>query len=364
MTLKKINLFLLVLISAFLNSCGGPDPVAGTATSASKTPTSSAEQGLAGTFYVMTYKGTSSSLYQTHKLVGGIAGDTDWTQPCSVSPSDFGTAAADIVCLAEGHELDLYFQGATVNAAAPTGYCDYVEEKPYYYFYYQPGVGNATPAYIATGNPSCSYDYTKAGGPNCCVGNWTMTGTAPNPDRSGNYGGSYGNCLMGPNLITSEFTKDIYGRPKSLMTNTALAGVSISRVIKSPINLGGGMASNIGIANYFKPSDHTHTSTYSPAADLFGGTTAPIAFDTQTDSYSGVSYRTNPFYTYICYDTNREIKARIRLMIRDWNLLTELHQGGDPNSNATLSNGDPENDFFDWKDFNDVSDTLFPKANN
>ena len=314
------------------------------------------EAPLVGSFYVVGYKGTTFTPYATHKLVGGINVDSDWTQSCSVPASDLNTSAADIVCLIEAHELDLYARGVTLKMSVPPGLCDYALETPYYYFKLLPGVGSPGPFAYSSTDPVCAFDYSVTGGPNCCEGSWTMSaGTVDQAARNGQYSGSFTNCLSGPNL--SEFDKDPLNRPVSKLYSESDDGLAISRFVEAPVSKI--LSSNIRAANYFRPSDHTNISNYLPAADLFGGTTAPIAFNTFTNA-GGSKIKAHPFHTYICYNTDSEVKARIRVMVREWNLLSELHQGGDPDTGGT-SGSDPLNDLFDWKDFA-TPNTLFPGA--
>ena len=344
--LKSILILLSVSISSVLIGC---NKVAEEASLGEDVVT---EAPLIGSFYVVGYKGSTVTPYATHKLIGGINVDSDWTQSCSVPVSDFNTPAADIVCLVETHELDLYARGVTLKMSVPAGLCDYALETPYYYFKYLPGVGSAGPFSFSDTDPVCAFDYTKGGGPNCCEGVWNMNaGTTDQAARSGTYTGSFGNCLSGPNL--TDFDKDLFGRPISKLYSESDNGLSITRVIESPVSklLNG----NIRAANYFKPADHANVSNYTPAADLLGGTTAPIAFNSYVNFVS-VNIRTSPFHTYVCYNTNSEVKARIRVMVREWNMLSELRQGGNPDTTGS-SGSDPLNDFADWKDF-----TSFPGA--
>ncbi|MFZ3229051.1 MAG: hypothetical protein WA160_02510 [Pseudobdellovibrio sp.] len=359
---KQRNLFLLILVtfSILLNSCGGPDPM-DSSIAASTGPSSPAELGLAGTFYVVAYKGDTTKTYQSHKLVGGITGDTDWTQACSVNTADFGTAAADVTCLVEAHELDLYFNGASLSVNLPAGYCDYMVQEPYYYFKTLPGIGPPTPAYFTTGSPPCSFDHSASEGPNCCTGKYISAPSATTGEvKSGSYGGKYENCLDGPTYATDN--KDENGNPKYSIQDTTAAGFTTLLKLSSPLSRSAN--SNASVANYFSPPEHTHVSSGLAATDLFGYTTAPIAFDKQIDNSDIAhikTYRPNPYYAYTCYDQNQEVKARIRIMIREWNINSELHQGGNPDVGGTEANGSPINDWLDWKDFGDISNTLFPE---
>ncbi len=352
--MKKIAFNLRILLSTiliFISGCGAEKEEASLGNDLI------VEAPLAGSFYVVGYKGDSFSIYQTHKLIGGISGDTDWTQACSVPVGDFNSSAADIVCLVEAHELDLYARGLTLKMSVPAGLCDYALEVPYTYFSRLAGMGPAGPFAYTSTDPVCAFDYTSGGGPNCCEGNFSISaGTATQPARTGKYTGKVSNCLSGPNI--AEFDKDSIGRPMSKLYTESTSGLAVSRKMTPPIE--SGLNSNVWIANYFNPAQHTHLSTYSPTIDLLGGTNAPIAFDPAVTATADV-VTANPFQTYICYDRNREIKARIRVMVREWNMISELKQGGNPDT-AGASGSDPINDFFDWRDFETIGPIRFPGA--
>ena len=200
--MKKQNYFILVILISifyFTFGCGGPKASSEASTAP---PQVVAEVPFVGTFYLATYMGKSATTYITHKLIGGLNVDSDWTQSCTVPRSDLSTPAADIQCIAEAHELDIWAQGVTLAASFPAGFCDYVEEAPYFYFKYLPGVGPAAPPY-SVAEPTCLYDYTKQEGPNCCSGEWTMpAGPSPatQPSRSGKYGGKFSNCYSGSGI--------------------------------------------------------------------------------------------------------------------------------------------------------------------
>jgi hypothetical protein len=89
------------------------------------------------------------------------------------------------------------------------------------------------------------------------------------------------------------------------------------------------------------------------------------------------SYQTNPFYIFECLDSARELKARIRMVVRDWDrifwdtnidgsdnsnleLLSDIYMTSDPsiNNHARMDYMaiDPDdelsnfNDYLDWDD--------------
>lgn len=76
-------------------------------------------------------------------------------------------------------------------------------------------------------------------------------------------------------------------------------------------------------------------------------------------------YTTNPFYTFYCYDTAYDIKARIRMVVREWDRVSPNFNGHDlisdigktgARQDSALSGlneeieGEPFNDLTDWDD--------------
>ena len=71
---------------------------------------------------------------------------------------------------------------------------------------------------------------------------------------------------------------------------------------------------------------------------------------------------TQPFYTFNCLDGAKDIKARIRLIVRDWNKTFKVNSAIDfdlpgalANGTALMNNtdvvfGKSNNDYYDWDD--------------
>jgi hypothetical protein len=66
-------------------------------------------------------------------------------------------------------------------------------------------------------------------------------------------------------------------------------------------------------------------------------------------------------YEFQCLDTAKEIKNRIRLMIREWNTDADFVEGGDPDAGGAEGSfpAEPNNDYLDWNDFGDT----YPASN-
>ncbi len=107
------------------------------------------------------------------------------------------------------------------------------------------------------------------------------------------------------------------------------------------------------------------------ATTVNGYTARPYA----SDPFMGLSgYRTNPFYSFYCLDSAFDVKARIRMVVRDWdrtltkNASLELisdYRGDDPGTNTlsrmdnpvdqeVLGSPDANNNFNDRGDFDNL----------
>lgn len=311
-------------------------------------------------FFIRVTKSTASNnpseKYLLHTLEGGIGVDNDWTKTCNITKAQIKVGTTDIICIAEAPELDLYNSGINITYNVPGDVCDHFRFRPYSYFAYEPGTVNLVTSTCGQA-PPCAYDYTGRGGPNCCTGTWTDVGngsctTAP---ASGEYDGNYGDCLSGPGA-TSEYV-NTKKQPLTIYTDlTKGDGLVKSLDVVAPITKSFG--SNVYASNYYNPADHAAmTTTTNSRADL--GTKAPAAYDYFID-YNGFGFKPSPFYSFECVDRHDEVKARIRLMVREWNTTT-VTQGQDHDTTGSESSPfdyDGKNDFGDWKDFN----TNFPKG--
>jgi hypothetical protein len=124
------------------------------------------------------------------------------------------------------------------------------------------------------------------------------------------------------------------------------------------------------MSNYARNRKMNLTNNYVLAADLTAFDTANRYKSTPyaAEPFMSISstYRINPFYTFYCLNKSYENKARIRVVIREWDRLF-----GDPATNSNFdylsdiflgslgsldndfndSYGEPFNDFNDWDDF-------------
>ncbi|MBY0472180.1 hypothetical protein K2X30_13520 [bacterium] len=294
----------------------------------------------------------------------GASGTTNFTTACKIAPTVTAkTAAADILCIQELPEYDIYFRDLVYQIHVPSTMCDYLEEDIYWFYAYAPGVGPTTVSYrnnangtvtnVANapgGKPTCTYDYTATDGPNCCEGKYTLTVATEDPQNPGQFstatsvadwGGRGSNCVAGQAALGTH-AKTVTGYPK-IMTNY-ISGEGYNQIyeMKAPIHAtfnSKEVSSNLVTANFFKLVDNGGAAP-TPVQPVAGFPT-PQAY-----------------YEWRCMDRYAEINYRIRMMIRDWNTAS-ITSGGDPdvvgNEAIFVNPFAPvnflNNDFADWKDF-------------
>jgi len=304
-----------------------------------------------------------------------------WSAPCTITNSS-STANRDILCIMEAKELDLAYNGVTLKVNVPSDMCSYVAFDPYFFYSYQAGQGPDYLSYdvrddgsvipgsvvakyggpsgtdassvvsFVEGNPKCLYNYIDDDGPDCCYGKYsgmvrkynTAAGSYQSSPISGKWGGKAANCLAGPAVEANAGT-DINGFPLGFIYYTEGTGISTEYVISARL---GNYVSSVGVANYFSAGDYPLNNPNMPTAFL-----KPLG----DPALGKEEFQPNPYYTVWCYDRTMEVKARIRLLIQEWNLDAEFEKKGTANANPD-SNGIeanfpnyPENDYLDWKDF-------------
>src|SRR5690606_37820544 len=138
--------------------------------------------------------------------------------------------------IVEVEELDLYFHGLQLQYNIPSTMCTYLIRVPYYYYGLEPGVGPTTVQVdtdsagavgIDTNNDGtvdsaadtiCDYDYSAAGGPNCCTGTYFKVARTWDADAGvytasssqNEWGGAWSNCLDGPAMDTQSLNTGGY----------------------------------------------------------------------------------------------------------------------------------------------------------
>jgi hypothetical protein len=259
---------------------------------------------------------------------------------CRINSTSDPIATRDIMCYAEAEELDLYYWGISLQYNVPSTMCTYVRFTPYYFWMKPAGFGPSNSAYSvnATGtiNPTenagadgsyCAFDYTAEKGPNCCEGNYTLTKTVWNPQTMmfdppaatpANWGGKMSDCLGGPATLTQK--KSLTGWPLPDFYYVGGKGINLSYEVKAPMDLL--MGSNLHAANYFNSSDFMDNTTwprsFNPASAVV--TTPPSYPPASVTLATQTSARAMPFFELSCLNRNNDVKARIRFMVRSWDV--------------------------------------------
>jgi len=199
---------------------------------------------------------------------------------------------------------------------------------------------------MVNGEPKCNFDHTQpdTDRPNCCTGKyslvvrtWNGAGATPGYQSTStlvDWGGKESNCLAGAAMDTQSRDKD--GHPETDISYVEGTGLNRTYTINSPLKLQ--TFSNLYAANYFDPADHAPNTV--PKGHIL------IPF----------GYRSSPYYELDCLDRALEYKARIRIMIREWNTYSEWQKKGSGDSNVIGFEPNPWGayglgDLFDWGNF-------------
>jgi hypothetical protein len=276
-------------------------------------------------------------------------GSSQIDRKCRVNASDIisnSGALLDVRCHLEAEEEDLYFNPIKFEASSGPGVCQYVKYSPYYFWQYSPkqsldtstlypGVTTVYSGCTAAGSipvpDMCDGNYAAYGadGPNCDEGSLkyftqaqTGTGTVPDPCvNSGapvaqyvSCGGKKTSCIAGPvkDLLTDTEVQDgfrskIYQSPN---------GITQSWTLSSPIAKGdfGNMRVSNSTTNNACTTSNADVNTWSTKAAGTLNTTAPFG-------------QTSPYYIVSCLNAASQIKARIRVIVRDWDKNFKINNG-------------------------------------
>jgi hypothetical protein len=286
-------------------------------------------------------------------------------------------AAKDIICYVDAGELDLYKSGLKLKANVGKGVCEHFQYFPYYFYQYQykrstigatttPGFrreftktisdgGCVSTAEVITADPGttatatelskkqyCASEYTLANkdAPNCDDGEYQLTTTTyaidsvttlctPTPTiETLNCTGKKSNCVAGP-AQQDGLDTDFYN---SVIISSDL-GLNKLWTYAAPITKG--YATNLSLANYVNKNkcDVVAGNSYAYNAQYWG--------DHITNSYTRLTQYTdpfmqsNPFYTFACLDSGFDIRARIRIMVREWDKDFKMTDGIDLSNPGT-----------------------------
>lgn len=278
---------------------------------------------------------------------------------CSAAPTD---SHKDITCYIEIPEGDLFVNGLALVYNVPPQMCKHFLRKTYWFYNQEVGYGprdiqvnvNQTTA-TANGtttttinsrtctvdgvtapcsntfkevvfddtasNPTCVYNKSAwKNGANCCFGNYTMTTNVvdtggPAPTTSvveANWGGQMGSCIEGAGKTDWAFTS-ADGIPMSVV-EFAYNGISSTYSVTAPLSHIAS-STNMGVANYYDASLHTHKGFVTTTTS-----TKPY-FIEPLDDRSGSSFpSTQDAYEFQCLDDNFEVIHRVRAFVREWDV--------------------------------------------
>jgi hypothetical protein len=389
------------ILSQSLVGCAVQDATStntvGTDASPTATPAPTGAGGATSDYFEVT-------IVQNENYESVISKDGDGSTPCRVTAS-----GQDILCIVDMHELDMWARTIQLNDTMPDSVCEYRGFLPYYYqvapvgfaptqveyeldasdvllshdpdgagpiagvadiWYYFPSVGWRTHAAIfgstaqSASDVRCPWDYSATDcGKNCCYGKYdkhTILNGVVTDSNGQDWGGKYGDCFDGPAIYDSSVTKSLSGIPLYTITNVDTGGYS--NIFK--LDHGYSNATNIRKANYFNPTDHPQSGSTPDVPSQF--LAASLFYSSHTATHSG-------YFQYDCLDAGKEVTARIRVLIREWNTKSELLKllAGDTTADPDVSTNEtaltqtdtfpapalaPNNDISDWKDIQAVVD--------
>lgn len=338
--------------------------------------------------------------------------DSAYADYCEIDAGDNDNI---LNCIVDVEENDLHTQGLILQYNVPGSMCEYLVRSPYWYYDRSVGVGPTELRIVRTFDASdnysgvqCSVNGGALGACNsslsdelivdtvdetnaditcrydCCIGDHdyiveadhTASGGALDVDvQERSWGDDYSDCVGGAGKTSwSAFTEA--GYPASVITDITSSGLNTTHELKAPNdNL---RASNMELANFYTPADHSHTGFVSATVSTAPYCVAPI------DDISGDSIASgNAAYTFYCLDRAFEIRNIINVYIRDWDTKAEFEDyvdtdgvSGTPDQPTDLEGvgcvgipgiGGMCDDFYDFDDLVNITngglyDTSTPSA--
>jgi len=296
---------------------------------------------------------------------------------CAVDKSSSSTQ--NLTCIIEAPELSLWYGGLQMAVNIPAGMCEYMREVPYWYYNNEVGVGptaiglevttttnaagKSTNSYRCSVNgssfsdncsgydeanfiikdgtitPKCIYDKTGSrNGKNCCFGGYSLTTIIRTVDASGtvtenptydpdrDWAGQITDCIGGQGK-TNWDTLTVDGYPISRITEVR-SGVLKPITVKAPSESIHGAMSVIPVANYYSVSStvstslHYHTGYASASAVV---SNLPYYVDPISDRDGTLLTSAYPAYEYHCLGDAFEVKHKIKLYVRQWDVLADFN---------------------------------------
>lgn len=295
-------------------------------------------------FKIIAAASGSAPSFNLHKY-----GDSRINRRCRISATDIknfaadsasvnGAAVLDVRCFLEGDEEDLYLNKLKLLASAGSGVCEYIQVYPYSFWQWQPAQTPAGTLYTEqsgcianaawTSADNCAGNHENDGGPNCDAGNFSVTSEVYALDAASacvltstatttkECGGKKTNCLKGPIRNIGLTDAEIIAGARSTVT-AAVNGATVISTFNSPVESLD--STNLRVANGSINSACTNSNT-----DADNWTTFLDANKVGATPNSPLAFGANPYYTINCLDSAHDIKARIRIVVRDWNKTFKL----------------------------------------
>ncbi|MBC7425877.1 MAG: putative Ig domain-containing protein [Bacteroidia bacterium] len=330
--------------------------------------------------------------YLTLKEISGApsflmhkVGDTQVDRKCRINGSDIinNVGGLDIRCNLEAEEEDLNFNAIKLQALVGAGVCQYITYQPYYLWSHRPSLSiNTSIAYPVIAAVRSGCNTTTVGTipkPFQCDGNYSTVANpnAPNCDEGHlQYNNEVWALDTSPSPVCVQVSTTpvfvecggkkincIAGPVKDLFSDAELTSGSRSKIYQSPNGfnqtwsltapIDHGDRSNMRVANFTKvnlcTASNADVNTWASVAAGTSELTAPFG-------------KTSPYYVVNCLNAASQIKARIRLIVRDWdrnfkinNGIDLINPGGSFMDNSSADSFDyPYNNHDDWD--NDYTD--------
>ena len=180
------------------------------------------------------------------------------------------------------------------------------------------------------GSPTCIYNKTASGGPNCCFGEYVLNLTDNVNGSSSSvldWGGDPEACIGGPiKTGTGEFAES--GYPATSMLQVPADGsAGLNAEYEIAANIEGPKSRFSFPSNFYTTvgNPHSHTGFNSTRVS-----TMPYAFD-PVDDLDGSSFGTftlrtprSDGYLFECFDEGFEVKYFFEVYVREWNTLSDF----------------------------------------
>jgi hypothetical protein len=310
-----------------------------------------------------------------------------FSSACSISPGT-STPNNDIYCYLDVSELDLFYNGISFRFNSPPGMCAYTKLRPYVFWRHKPGsVGAGTTCTVTQDQTNgtvnqactagsnltwngatydCNFDYSANGGsgPNCCTGAYTLTNvtiTSTGTSISSSVvkmTGAYQNCYAGPGKDLTGF-QDKDGWPTTVYYKDSGSGYNSRIDITAPIDKDAG--TNLYLGNYWNPTYFQRNGVETGSFPLADTGNVPKALTPLT--LSGATDVVQPYYDFLCMDKADDTVARIRVLVRSWDTVSNFTAQSNPYTDPTTHEPGFNPDYFlhdrgVWNDFSPTTIVL------